>query len=143
MRITTRRNARPAAPSTASGSPTLSEPRAILPAQRQRTVPVSYTVQDQEDAALAIVRKILARDDERLRDVRAQRGLGADAWDDLGRFYEVKSVRNRERDSVTVTPHEWERARTEKDFFLVVVSGLDSHAEQTVVRFIIDPYKSS
>ncbi|AWZ09775.1 DUF3883 domain-containing protein [Streptomyces sp. ICC4] len=100
-----------------------------------------YTPVDQEDAAMTVVRKILAGDDERLRDLRTQRGLGADAVDELGRFYEVKSVRNKERDSVTVTPHEWERARTEKDFFLVVVSGLDSESEQTVARFILDPYE--
>lgn len=146
VRVTPRRTPRPVAPSpssptTATVRPALSEPRTASAPPRQRTAPVSYTVQDQEDAALALVRKILAGDDERLRDLRTQRGLGADAVDELGRFYEVKSVRSKERDSVTVTPHEWERARTEKDFFLVVVSGLDSEAEQTVVRFILDPHE--
>ncbi|MFD3328663.1 sacsin N-terminal ATP-binding-like domain-containing protein [Streptomyces sp. NPDC058701] len=142
VQLTPPRAPRPAQPpTTAPARPTLSEPRANTAPPRQRSAPVSYTPVDQEDAAMTVVRKILAGDDARLRDLRTQRGLGADAVDELGRFYEVKSVRKKERDSVTVTPHEWERARTEKDFFLVVVSGLDSQAEQTVARFILDPYE--
>jgi hypothetical protein len=41
-----------------------------------------------------------------------------------------------------VTPHEYERAATEKDFFLVVVSGLEAGAgERAKVRIILDPLR--
>ncbi|MFF9704628.1 hypothetical protein ACF1FE_26095 [Streptomyces griseofuscus] len=41
--------------------------------------------------ALGVVRKALATDDVWLRDLRAQRGIGADAVDALTRFYELKA----------------------------------------------------
>jgi hypothetical protein len=51
----------------------------------------SFTSLEQEAVALSLVQAALARDSEELRDLRAQRGVGADAVDELSRFYEVKS----------------------------------------------------
>jgi hypothetical protein len=68
--------------------------------------------------------------------------VGADAVDELSRFYEVKSFLGSELDSVSVTPHEYERAATEEDFFLVVVSGLEDGTEvRATVRIILDPLR--
>jgi hypothetical protein len=40
---------------------------------------------------------------------------------------------------VTLTPNEVERARTDPDFFLAVVAGLEEGAGELRVRFIFDP----
>ncbi|MEV5683976.1 hypothetical protein AB0L68_12450 [Streptomyces sp. NPDC052164] len=142
--VITGRSGRAAAGATGSGParPTLSGPRAEPAVPQQRSTLKAFSALDQEAVALDLVRLALARDDEDLRDLRAQRGLGADAADELSRFYEVKSFLRREPDSLSVTPHEYERAATEKDFFLVVVSGLEDGAgERATVRIILDPLR--
>ncbi|MDQ1065742.1 hypothetical protein QFZ32_001182 [Streptomyces canus] len=128
--------------SGSSGRPSLSRPTSSSAVPQQRSGVKMFTPQDQEDAALALVRAALARDREELRDLRAQRGVGADSVDELNRFYEVKSFLGAEEDSVSLTPHEYERATTENDFFLVVVSGLQRGAGvPTTVRIILDPLR--
>ncbi|MFH8706566.1 sacsin N-terminal ATP-binding-like domain-containing protein [Streptomyces rubrogriseus] len=128
--------------SGSSGRPSLSRPSSGSAVPQQRSGVKMFTPQDQEDAALTLVRAALARDSEELRDLRAQRGVGADSVDELNRFYEVKSFLGAEEDSVSLTPHEYERATTENDFFLVVVSGLQRGAGvPTTVRIILDPLR--
>ncbi|WP_345961628.1 hypothetical protein ABDE16_03580 [Streptomyces sp. BRB040] len=128
--------------SGSSGRPSLSRPSSSSAIPQQRSGVKMFTPQDQEDAALTLVRAALARDSEELRDLRAQRGVGADSVDELNRFYEVKSFLGAEEDSVSLTPHEYERATTENDFFLVVVSGLQREAGvPTTMRIILDPLR--
>ncbi|MFJ8091723.1 sacsin N-terminal ATP-binding-like domain-containing protein [Streptomyces griseofuscus] len=128
--------------SSSSGRPSLSRPSSSSAAPQQRSGVKMFTPQEQEGAALALVRAALARDSEELRDLRAQRGVGADSVDELNRFYEVKSFLGAEEDSVSLTPHEFERAATESNFFLVVVSGLQRGAGiPTTVRIILDPLR--
>ncbi|MGG8480656.1 sacsin N-terminal ATP-binding-like domain-containing protein [Streptomyces lividans] len=128
--------------SGSSGRPSLSRPSSSSAVPQQRSGVKMFTPQDQEDAALALVRAALARDSEELRDLRAQRGVGADSVDELNRFYEVKSFLGAEEDSVSLTPHEYERATTEDDFFLVVVSGLQrGTGVPTTVRIVLDPLR--
>lgn len=82
----------------------------------------------------------LGADEEWLRDLRAQHGLGADAVDPLSRFYELKAYGGAEPDTIVLTPSEFERAANDKGFFLVVVSGLESETvPPTTVRFILSP----
>jgi hypothetical protein len=128
--------------SGSSGRPSLSRPSSGSAVPQQRNGVKMFTPQEQEAAALALVRAALARDSEELRDLRAQRGVGADSVDELNRFYEVKSFLGAEEDSVSLTPHEYERAATENNFFLVVVSGLQRGAGvPTTVRIILDPLR--
>ncbi|MET9922420.1 hypothetical protein ABZZ04_35950 [Streptomyces sp. NPDC006435] len=128
--------------SSSSGRPALSCPSSSPAVPQQRSGVKMFTPQEQEAAALALVRAALARDSEELRDLRAQRGVGADSVDELNRFYEVKSFLGAEEDSVSLTPHEYERATTENNFFLVVVSGLQRGAGvPTAVRIILDPLR--
>lgn len=82
------------------------------------------------------MRKALATDDDWLRDLRAQRGLGADAVDALSRF---KAYKDAEPDTVLLTPAEFQRAVESDDFFLVIVSGLEAGTAPVSVRIIPQP----
>ncbi|MFJ8078877.1 hypothetical protein ACIQ7Q_34305 [Streptomyces sp. NPDC096176] len=131
-----------AAPSGGPSRPVLSRPSPSSAVPRQRSGAKGFTPLEQEAVAIDLVRAALAWDSEELLDLRAQRGLGADAIDELSRFYEVKSFLETEEDSLSLTPHEYERAASERDFFLVVVSGLQ-HGTDTppTVRIILDPLR--
>ncbi|MEU5485464.1 hypothetical protein [Streptomyces mirabilis] len=122
-----------------SGTSGLPQPRAGPAIPQQHTPPRAYTSLEQEKVALDVVRKALAADDDWLRDLRAQRGLGADAVDALSRFYELKAYKDTEPDTVLLTPAEFQRAVESDDFFLVVVSGLESGAGPVSVRIIPQP----
>src|SRR5690606_32257568 len=82
-----------------SGTSGLPQPRAGSAIPQQHTPPRPYTGTEQEKVALDVVRKALATDDDWLRDLRAQRGLGADAVDALSRFYELKAYKDAEPDT--------------------------------------------
>ncbi|MFF9853425.1 sacsin N-terminal ATP-binding-like domain-containing protein [Streptomyces litmocidini] len=132
----------PSGKARSTGRPVLAVPREHPAVPRPRRSAPEFTQDDQEKAAIALVRAALARDTAELRDLRAQRGLGADALDPENRFYEIKSTLGAEQDSVLVSLHEYERALTEKDFFLVIVSGLDHGASvPPAVRIILDPLR--
>lgn len=76
-----------------------------------------------------------------LRDLRARRGIGADAALNIGLF-EIKSFGREAPNSLSLTRNEAERARREKDrFILAIISGLEA-GYQTEVRLIADPLKS-
>jgi hypothetical protein len=136
---------------SASGAPTarssgyspgtsgLPQPRAGSAIPQQHTPPRPYTGTEQEKVALDVVRQALATDDDWLRDLRAQRGLGADAVDALSRFYELKAYKDAEPDTVLLTPAEFQRAAENDDFFLVIVSGLEAGTGPVSVRIIPQP----
>lgn len=130
----------PARPSGyTSGTSGLPQPRAGSAIPQQHTSPRPYTGTEQEKVALDVVRRALAADDDWLRDLRAQRGLGADAVDALSRFYELKAYKDVEPDTVLLTPAEFQRAAESDDFFLVVVSGLEAGTAPVSVRIIPQP----
>jgi hypothetical protein len=65
--------------------------------------------------------------------------VGADALDELGRAFEIKSFAGAMPNKVTLTANEAERAiRDGGKYYLAVISGLESGYE-TVVRIISDP----
>jgi len=71
---------------------------------------------------------------------RHRHGVGADAIDELRQCFETKmSSGNAIPNEITLTPNEVERARTDPDFFLAVVAGLEEGAGELRVRFIFDP----
>ncbi|MFE2009985.1 sacsin N-terminal ATP-binding-like domain-containing protein [Streptomyces sp. NPDC059491] len=132
----------PVSPPRGPGRPVLTTPGAQAAVPRPRQGARGFTTDDQEKAALDLLRAALARDPEELRDLRARRGLGADALDDQSAFYELKTTLGAEQDSVYLTLHEYERALTEEDFHLVVVSGLEHGAGfAPTVRVILDPLR--
>jgi hypothetical protein len=105
---------------------------------RRSTVlpPMSEREQLAYDAVLAA----LALDDAEVADLRHRRGVGADAVDELAQCIEIKMSSSAEVPSeITLTPAEVERARTDEDFFLAVVTGLEEGVGELRVRFIFDP----
>lgn len=95
---------------------------------------------DRERMALDAVRRALRLDVKQLNDLRATRGVGVDAIDELRQCYEIKMSSGTGMPSdVTLTASEVEAARNDEDFFLAIVSGLEDGAGQLRVRFIFDP----
>jgi hypothetical protein len=106
-----------------------SVPLSVLP-------PVSAREQLAYDAVMAA----LALDEGEVADLRQRRGVGADASDELDQSFEIKMSSGSEIPAeITLTPNEVERARTDPDFFLAVVAGLEEGAGELRVRFIFDP----
>lgn len=95
---------------------------------------------EREQLAYDVVMRALALDEGEVADLRHRRGVGADAIDELRQYFEIKMSSGSEiPNEITLTPNEVERARTERDFFLAVVAGLEEGAGQLRVRFIFDP----
>jgi hypothetical protein len=110
----------------------------------QSDVPQVRTVlppsSDRERMALDAVRRALRLDVRQLNDMRAVRGVGVDAIDELRQCYEIKMSSGAGMPSdVTLTASEVEAARNDEDFFLAIVSGLEDGVGQLRVRFIFDP----
>lgn len=95
---------------------------------------------DRETMALDAVRRALRLECEQLNDLRAARGVGVDAIDELRQCYEIKmSSGSAIPTDVTLTASEVEAARNDPDFFLAIVTGLEDGAGELRVRFIFDP----
>ena len=103
--------------------------------------PRGYTEKEKESVGFEIVKKLLNSDDSEILDIRTQRNVGADAMDDLKAFYELKVHGGPEPDVITLTESEVKRALSTPDFFLVVVSGIESADAQPAVRVLVDPLK--
>ena len=118
----------------------LVEPDATRPpSPRSRTPLRGYSDQERETVGFELARKVLSSDHENIVDLRAQRGVGADAMDELERFYELKVSAGGEPNEVTLTSAEWQRAIGSPDFFLVVVSGVEGVESRPSVRIIPRP----
>lgn len=95
---------------------------------------------DRERMALDAVRRALRLNSQQLNDLRAARGVGVDAIDELRQCYEIKMSSSAGMPTdVTLTASEVEAARNDEDFFLAIVSGLEEGAGELRVRFIFDP----
>ena len=99
----------------------------------------SYSDLDRENVGFEIVRMLLDSEDNEIADLRTQRGVGADAMDDLEAFYELKVNAGAEPDVITLTDAEVKRALTTPDFFLIVVSGIEGVDARPTVRVLADP----
>jgi hypothetical protein len=105
--------------------------------ERQSVLPDAGT---REQLAFEAVMKALALDDTQVADLRKRRGIGADAIDEFRQWFEIKMSSSAEvPNEITLTPSEVERARTDPDFFLAVVSGLEEGVGDLCVRFIFNP----
>ncbi|MDQ6775620.1 MAG: hypothetical protein M3071_05225 [Actinomycetota bacterium] len=109
--------------------PNSGRPPTVLP-------PMSEREQLAYDAVIAA----LALSEGEVADLRDRRGVGADALDELRQCFEIKMSSGSEiPNEITLTPNEVDRARTDRDFFLAVVAGLEEGAGELCVRFIFDP----
>lgn len=101
----------------------------------------SFTPLDKETVGLELARLVLGGDAAEIADLRAQHRVGADAVDDMDRFYELKVHLGDEPDSIRLEESEIRRAMTTKDFFLVVVSNIEGANARPKVRIIVDPVR--
>lgn len=109
-------------------------------APKPSTRTVLPPVGDREQLALEAVRRALRLDPEQLQDVRARRGIGVDAIDELRQCYEIKmSSGSAFPSDITLTPSEVDAAQNDPDFFLAVVVGLEEGEGCLKVRFIFNP----
>ncbi|MGH8196460.1 MAG: hypothetical protein ACREQ8_19015 [Woeseiaceae bacterium] len=106
---------------------------------RSHAFPKDYTDIDKETIGLDLVRAVLRSDDSALVDLRSQRGVGADAIDELKRFYELKVYEGAEPNEIRLEPSQIERAKTTEGFFLVVVSNVEDGHGNAKVRIISEP----
>jgi hypothetical protein len=98
------------------------------------------TDRDPEDVAMGLLTHALRSD--RLRDFRNQRGIGADAIDDMLGFIEMKHSRDGIPAKVSLTSAEFERAKELRErFVLALVTGLEQGTKSTV-RLYPDPLSS-
>ena len=118
----------------------LAEPRQGSGGPRSRQPIRQYTEIDKETLGFELLRMVLGSEDQDISDLRAQRNVGADAMDELGRYYELKVFAEAELDHVILTDAEVQRAQDNPDFFLVVVSGLEEDSDtRPTVRVIVNP----
>lgn len=94
-----------------------------------------------ENVGMDLLRKVLSSDSEAVKDLRSQRGVGADAVDELKRFYELKVHAGPEPNQVSLTKAEAQRALNDPRFFLVVVSDVEGEDANPKVRIIVDPMR--
>jgi hypothetical protein len=103
------------------------------------TPPRTFTELEKETVGLEVARKVLCSDDARMVDIRDQRGVGADAFDEFRQFFELKVSAGREPDEIRLDRSQIQRALATPHFFLVVVSNLEGKAARPRVRIIADP----
>ena len=118
----------------------LREPRAGSSGPQSRTSLRAYSDVERESVGLELLRMLLGSDSDQIVDLRNQRGVGADAVDELKNYYELKVHAGPEPDQVTLTDSEVERAHTTPNFFLVVVSNVEEGSdERPTIRVVADP----
>ena len=118
----------------------LVEPGGTRPPSPHSPTPLrGYTDRERETVGFELARKVLSSYHEDIVDLRTQRGVGADAMDELERFYELKVSAGGEPNEVTLTNAEWQRAQSSPNFFLVVVSGVEGVESRPSVRIIPRP----
>ena len=125
-------------PPVKTGGGGLVEPAGPAP-PKTRTTPPNYTGEERERVGLQLLEWVLGR---KLIDVRARRGVGADAIDEEGRYYELKVYAGSEPDSVSLTASEVMRAATDaSNYILAVVSRVGGSDARPTVRLVFDPLK--
>gem|GEM_PF-1009928 len=107
-----------------------------------RSGPVNYTPQEREDAGMEVVRMVFGLKDQKgLADLRAQRGVGADAVDELRNFFELKVHAGAIPDQIRLQNSEVERAYETEKYFLVLVGNIEDNDSPTEVRVITNPHR--
>lgn len=117
------------------------EPRSVNSPPTDRKSLPTFSGLTKETLGLELARRALQYEQGELRDLRAQMGLGADAVDYEGRFFELKVYLHGEPSSIHMTDSEVKRAASTPKFYLVIVSQLEGEQAQPRVRVIADPLR--
>ena len=123
----------------ATRNESLNEPTDTSRAPQNRTALRGYSDLDKETAGLELLQKLLDTDPEGIVDLRTQRGVGADAVDDLKNYYELKVFAGPEPNEVTLTDSEAQRAITDPQFFLIVISNIEGADARPNIRVVNNP----
>ena len=126
---------------TGANSTDLPQPRPAGAATRQSAGVRQYTDRDREVLAIELLRgALLSTKGVELQDHSGQLGLGADAVDDDGHYYEIKAHAGAAPDAVTLTGAEYNRALQQGvNFSLVVASHLEEGGPNPQLHIITDP----
>ena len=119
----------------------LKEPTGASREPLDRISPPGYSDLQKESVGKELLQILLSSDEVEIADLRTERGVGADAVDELGKFYELKVHAGAEPDEVNLTAAEMQRALTTHNFFLVIVSNVEESGARPTVRFIVDPLR--
>ncbi|MFG2594397.1 sacsin N-terminal ATP-binding-like domain-containing protein [Streptomyces sp. NPDC048462] len=136
------------APAPASTSGTAAPARrAPLPRPRPGGAPPrspssapGYADHHKEELVIQALRRILRKRGAGLDDQRGASGLGADAYDSTGRYYEIKAHGRAVPGELTLTRTEFVRAWTEgENYTLVIASHLERGTGKPTLRLVNDP----
>ncbi|MER8098375.1 sacsin N-terminal ATP-binding-like domain-containing protein [Streptomyces goshikiensis] len=124
------------------------EPHGVqLPGPRAGGAPVrnqasrtGYADHDKEELVLRALGRILREQGIVLEDQRGVSGLGADAVDSTGRFYEIKAHGRSVPGELSLTRAEFVRAWSERgNYTLVIASRLEKGAGCSTLHLVNDP----
>ncbi|MFG2997857.1 hypothetical protein [Streptomyces sp. NPDC048340] len=134
----------PSSPARTGGSrrrpPSLPQPRPGGASPREQSSPLGYRDPDKERLVIRALRQILREQSIELEDQRGVSGLGADAFDSAGRYYEIKAHGSAAPPELTLTRAEFVRALSEgENYTLVIASHLEEGTGTPTLRLVTDP----
>lgn len=107
---------------------------------RNQASPLGYTDHHKEELVIQALRRILQEQSVELDDQRGTAGLGADAYDSNGRYYEIKAHGRALPGELTLTRSEFVRAWSEgENYTLVIASHLEKGTGKPTLRLVNDP----
>ncbi|WP_224274460.1 ATP-binding protein [Streptomyces sp. LS1784] len=106
---------------TASRSADLSKPRTGGAVPRELSAPLGYQDRCKEKLVLQLLASVLGEDARKL-DQRGKHGVGADAVDSAGRYYEIKAHGGPRPNEVTLTSAEFLRAQEQRESYVLILA---------------------
>ncbi|WP_165985045.1 DUF3883 domain-containing protein [Streptomyces sp. YIM 98790] len=121
------------------GTP-LPQPRPGGAPPNSKASPLGYEDHDKEELVIQALRRILQERGVELEDQRGASGVGADAYDSTGRYYEIKAHGCAVPGELSLTRSEFVRAWAEREnYTLVIASHLEKGAGKPTLRMVNDP----
>ncbi|MEU7296917.1 hypothetical protein AB0A76_27570 [Streptomyces exfoliatus] len=129
-----------AGPSPRRHGSTLPQPRPGGAPPRNHASPLGYTDHHKEELVIQALRRILQEQGVELYDQRGVSGVGADAYDSTGRYYEIKAHGRGVPGELNLTRSEFVRAWSEgENYTLVIASHLEKGVGKPTLRLVNDP----
>ncbi|MGW8729940.1 sacsin N-terminal ATP-binding-like domain-containing protein [Streptomyces sp. NPDC055808] len=109
---------------------------------RSQASPLGYADHHKEELVIHALRRILQERGVELYDQRGASGVGADAYDSTGHYYEIKAHGRAVPGEVTLTRSEFVRAWSEgENYTLVIASYLEQGVGKPTLRLVNDPLR--
>lgn len=127
-------------PAPSRHSTPLPQPRPGGAPPSSKASPLGYEDHDKEELVIQALRRILQEQGVELDDQRGASGVGADAYDSTGRYYEIKAHGRAVPGELSLTRSEFVRAWTEREnYTLVIASHLEKGTGKPTLRLVNDP----